>query len=189
MFFLLDPILEIFLLYFKKSFIISWIECFFSSIRYWKYFCFILKKSFIISWIECFSIWSAAKYVRHCPLITLACRGTDLVGQQKRTPYFVKMTTRVLSSSKIAKNMLPDIQIQRDDFFTLLEVIWVHGSKNVFSCLLNPNALSFYRSKMILDRPNCFGWHKYFWSGPNRFGRVQIILVRFKSDFPEQFFF
>ena len=42
-------------------------------------------------------------------------------------------------------------------------------------------ALSFYRSKMILDRPNCFGrvqivlvGSKSFWLGPNHFGQVQI---------------
>ena len=42
-------------------------------------------------------------------------------------------------------------------------------------------ALSFYRSKMILDRPNCFGqvqidlvMSKSFWSGPNHFGQVQL---------------
>ena len=45
------------------------------------------------------------------------------------------------------------------------------------------NALSFYRSKMILDRPNRFGQiqtvlvgSKLFWSGPNYFGQV---LIRF----------
>ena len=45
-------------------------------------------------------------------------------------------------------------------------------------------ALSFYRSKMILDRPNCFGWiqivlvgSKSFWSGLNHFGQVQIIKI------------
>jgi hypothetical protein len=45
-------------------------------------------------------------------------------------------------------------------------------------------ALSFYRSKMILDHPNCFGRlqivlvrSKLFWSGPNHFGQVQIRLL------------
>ena len=45
------------------------------------------------------------------------------------------------------------------------------------------NTLSFYRSKMILDHPNCFGWLQIvlvgsnpFWSGPNHFGQVQIRL-------------
>ena len=43
--------------------------------------------------------------------------------------------------------------------------------------------MSFYRSKMILDRPNYYGQvqiglvrSKLFWSGPNHFGQVQIIL-------------
>ena len=56
--------------------------------------------------------------------------------------------------------------------------------------LQHNKALSFYRSKMILDRPNCFGQiqivlvgSKSFWSGPNHFGWVQIILVTFKLDF------
>ena len=42
-------------------------------------------------------------------------------------------------------------------------------------------ALSSYRSKMILERPNCFGriqiilvGSKSFWLGPNHFGQVQI---------------
>jgi len=46
------------------------------------------------------------------------------------------------------------------------------------------NTLSFYRSKMILDHPNCFGWlqivlvgSKPFWSDPNHFGQVQIRLL------------
>ena len=45
------------------------------------------------------------------------------------------------------------------------------------------HALS-YGSKMILDRPNCFGWVQIvlvgsnsFWSGPNHFGQVQIIKI------------
>jgi hypothetical protein len=44
-------------------------------------------------------------------------------------------------------------------------------------------ALSFYRSKLILDYSNCFGWvqiilvgSKLFWSGPNDVGQVQIRL-------------
>ena len=44
------------------------------------------------------------------------------------------------------------------------------------------NALSFYGSKMILDRPNYFGrvpiildGPNLFWLGPNHFGQVQII--------------
>ena len=44
-------------------------------------------------------------------------------------------------------------------------------------------ALSFYRSKIILDRPNCFGHlqiilvrSKLFSLGPNHFGQVQIRL-------------
>ena len=51
------------------------------------------------------------------------------------------------------------------------------------------NALSFYWSKMILDRPNHFGWVpivldgcNFFWLGPNHFGQVQIIKIS-----PEQF--
>ena len=47
----------------------------------------------------------------------------------------------------------------------------------------NTNASSFYRSKMILDIPNCFGWaqvvlvvSKLFWMGPNHFGQFQIRL-------------
>ena len=43
--------------------------------------------------------------------------------------------------------------------------------------------MSFYRSKMILDCPNCFGKvqivlvrSKLFWSGPNHFGQFQIRL-------------
>ena len=46
--------------------------------------------------------------------------------------------------------------------------------------------MSFYRSRINLDRPNYFAWvqialvrSKLFWSGPNCFGQVQIILVRF----------
>ena len=46
----------------------------------------------------------------------------------------------------------------------------------------------FYRFKIILDRPNCFGWvqivlvgSKSFWSGPKHFGQVQIRL--FCSNF------
>ena len=51
------------------------------------------------------------------------------------------------------------------------------------------NALSFYRSKMILDRPNCFGQiqtvlvgSKSFCSGPNHIGQVLIrfLLTDFK---------
>ena len=49
---------------------------------------------------------------------------------------------------------------------------------------MKTNALSFYGSKMILDRPNNFGrvpivLHKSnsFWSGPNHFGQVQIIKI------------
>ena len=45
--------------------------------------------------------------------------------------------------------------------------------------ILKTYALSFYRSKMIFDRPNCFGrvqvvlvGYKLFWSGPNCFGQV-----------------
>ena len=33
-----------------------------------------------------------------------------------------------------------------------------------------------------MDCPNRSGWTKSFWSGPNSFGRVQTILVRFKLD-------
>ena len=43
------------------------------------------------------------------------------------------------------------------------------------------NALSFYWSKMILDRPNHFGWVPIVLDEPNCFGQVQIILVRSKS--------
>ena len=46
------------------------------------------------------------------------------------------------------------------------------------------NVLSFYRSKMILDRPNNFGQvpiildrFNLFWSGPNHFGQVRIIKI------------
>ena len=49
-------------------------------------------------------------------------------------------------------------------------------------------SLSFYRSKMILDHPNCFVriqivlvGSKSFWSGPNHFGQVQI---RFNCTIP-----
>ena len=49
--------------------------------------------------------------------------------------------------------------------------------------------LSFYGSKMILDRPNHFGrlpivldWSNLFWSGPNHFGNIQIIKI-----IPEKF--
>ena len=45
------------------------------------------------------------------------------------------------------------------------------------------SALSFYRSKMILDRPNCFGQVQIL-----SFGCIQIILVRFKLLFPGLFF-
>ena len=44
-------------------------------------------------------------------------------------------------------------------------------------------ALSFYRSKMILDCPDCFGWvqiilvgSKLLWSGPHNLGQVEIRL-------------
>ena len=47
--------------------------------------------------------------------------------------------------------------------------------------VISTYALSFYRSKIILDRPNCFGWvkivlvrSKLFWLGPHHFGQVQI---------------
>ena len=47
---------------------------------------------------------------------------------------------------------------------------------------LNDNALSFYGSKIILDRPNHFGrvpivldGSNSLWSGPNHFRQVQII--------------
>ena len=33
------------------------------------------------------------------------------------------------------------------------------------------------------------GWYKMFWLGPNCLGWVQIILVRFKLDFLDSFFF
>ena len=46
------------------------------------------------------------------------------------------------------------------------------------------NALSFYWSKMILDRPNHFGWVpivldecNLFWLVPNYFGQVRIIKI------------
>jgi hypothetical protein len=45
--------------------------------------------------------------------------------------------------------------------------------------------LSFYWTKMILDRPNNFGRvpivlqkSNSFWSGPNNFGQVQIIQLQ-----------
>ena len=47
---------------------------------------------------------------------------------------------------------------------------WRNGRLAISIFILYLYALSFYRSKMILDHPNCFG-------------RVQIILVRFKLDF------
>ena len=50
--------------------------------------------------------------------------------------------------------------------------------------ILTINALSFYRSKMILDRPN----FKLFCTGLNCFGQVQIILFRFILDFSGLFF-
>ena len=37
-------------------------------------------------------------------------------------------------------------------------------------------ALSFYRSKMIFDQPNCLDMYKLFCLGPNHFGQVQIRL-------------
>ena len=49
--------------------------------------------------------------------------------------------------------------------------------------ILKTYALSFYRSKMIFDRPNCFGRvqvvlirSKLFWLDHNHFGHVQIKL-------------
>ena len=54
----------------------------------------------------------------------------------------------------------------------------------IFDNVLMSNALSFYRSKIILDRPNNFDrllivldWPNLFLSGPNHFGQVQIINV------------
>ena len=47
---------------------------------------------------------------------------------------------------------------------------------------MRSNALTFYRSKMILDGPI------FFWIGTNCFGWVQIILFRFKLDFSGQNF-
>ena len=51
------------------------------------------------------------------------------------------------------------------------------------------NALSFYRSKMILDCLNCFGLvqiglvgSNLFWKGPNYFGQVQIRLFFYNLD-------
>ena len=41
----------------------------------------------------------------------------------------------------------------------------------------NTNALSFYRSKIILDRPNYFGWVRIVLDGSNSYGRVQIIII------------
>ena len=53
---------------------------------------------------------------------------------------------------------------------------------NLYS--LSSNVLSFYRSKIILDHPNCFGrlqivlvGSKRFWLSPNHFGQVQIRLL------------
>ena len=45
-------------------------------------------------------------------------------------------------------------------------------------------ALSFYRSKIILEPVNFFGWIQNFWLSPNRFPFWLVILVRFKLDFP-----
>ena len=66
------------------------------------------------------------------------------------------------------------------------ECLTVDNEKNalmLYVCIWEINALLFYKSKMILDSPNCFVVPKSLWSGPNHFGWVQIILVWFKSDF------
>ena len=47
---------------------------------------------------------------------------------------------------------------------------------------------TFYRSKMILDRPNCFGRVQVLLLGSKGFGQVQIILLRFKLDFSRLIF-
>ena len=68
-----------------------------------------------------------------------------------------------------------------------LEICQDDPNQGPFSGLLNinsTNALSFYRSKMILDSPNCFGrvqvvlvGSKSFWLDTNHFGQVQIRLL------------
>ena len=69
----------------------------------------------------------------------------------------------------------------------LLSIFWTKEKiiVTVFGSFLflTPNAMSFYRSKMILYRPNYIGWvqivlveSNLFWSGPNHFGQVQIRL-------------
>ena len=54
----------------------------------------------------------------------------------------------------------------------------------LYNFKLETNALSFYGSKMILDRPNHFGrvpivldWSNLFWSGRNHFRQFQIITI------------
>ena len=56
--------------------------------------------------------------------------------------------------------------------------------KNNMVDALDIYALSFYGTKIILDRPNNFGrvpivldGSNSFWSGPNHFGQVQIIKI------------
>ena len=58
------------------------------------------------------------------------------------------------------------------------------GKIYLLSNFLSSNTLSFYGSKIILDRPNNFGWvpifldeSNLFWFGPNHFGQVQIIEI------------
>ena len=58
-----------------------------------------------------------------------------------------------------------------------------NGIRAFMKSHLNFHALSLYRSKIILDQPNCFGQvqivlvgSKLFWLGPNHFGQIQIRL-------------
>ena len=65
-----------------------------------------------------------------------------------------------------------------------LMTISSHFFANYIKIFHKTDALSFYGSKMILDRPNYFGWVRIvldgsnsFWSCSNHFGKVQIIKI------------
>ena len=90
--------------------------------------------------------------------------------------------------SKISGGLMPSLQHQKRSGDKLKNQI-KYCQKSWFTWKIKPNqesiiALSFYRSKMILDHPDCFGrlqivlvGSKPFWSGPNHFGQVQIKLL------------
>ena len=98
----------------------------------------------------------------------------------KRT--FIKKTfSNFQCIDGISAEMRNDFGITEADYYNYLNehnCYTVDGTddKKDFEVNFDFNALSFYCSKMILDRPICFGWVQT----TNCFGSVQIIFVRFK---------